>query len=180
MDDNTIYIGKKPTMNYVLATVTLFNSDTNDVLIKARGKSISKAVDVAEIVRNRFLSELTVDNIQISTESLTNNEGRTSNVSSIEIFLKKGESVTKEAAPKPEPVEETPEPVAETPEPAAVTPEPVAETPEPAAVTPEPVAETPEPVEAAPEPVAATTKPVAPEPAVETTEPTDDAPADPE
>jgi DNA-binding protein len=87
--DNTVYIGKKPTMNYVLAVATQFNSGSTSVTIKARGKSISTAVDVAEIVRNRFVQGLTVDNIRISTEVLEGEEGKTSNVSSIEIFLKK-------------------------------------------------------------------------------------------
>jgi DNA-binding protein len=88
-DDNTVYIGRKPTMNYVLAVATQFNSGSDDVIIKARGKSISKAVDVAEIVRNRFVQGVDVDDIKISTEVLEVEEGRTSNVSSIEIFLKK-------------------------------------------------------------------------------------------
>ena len=88
-DDNTVYIGRKPTMNYVLAVATQFNSGSKDVIIKARGKSISKAVDVAEIVRNRFVQDVDLDDIKISTEVLENEEGRTSNVSSIEIFLKK-------------------------------------------------------------------------------------------
>ena len=87
--DNTVYIGKKPTMNYVLAVATQFNSGSADVTIKARGKSISKAVDVAEIVRNRFVQEAKVDDIQITTEILENDDGKSSNVSSIEIFLKK-------------------------------------------------------------------------------------------
>lgn len=87
--DNTVYIGKKPTMNYVLAVATQFNSGSPDVTIKARGKSISKAVDVAEIVRNRFIQEAKVDDIQITTEVLENDDGKSSNVSSIEIFLKK-------------------------------------------------------------------------------------------
>ena len=87
--DNTVYIGKKPTMNYVLAVATQFNSGTAEVIIKARGKSISKAVDVAEIVRNRFIQEAKVDDIQITTEVLENDDGKSSNVSSIEIFLKK-------------------------------------------------------------------------------------------
>ncbi|MCK5397586.1 MAG: DNA-binding protein Alba [Thermoplasmata archaeon] len=87
--DNTVYIGKKPTMNYVLAVATQFNSGSADVTIKARGKSISKAVDVAEIVRNRFVQEAKVDDIQITTEVLENDDGKSSNVSSIEIFLKK-------------------------------------------------------------------------------------------
>lgn len=88
-DDNTIYIGKKPTMNYVLAVATQINSGSDTVVIKARGRTISKAVDVAEIVRNRFIQDLDIDDIKISTEELENDEGRTSNVSSIEIFMKK-------------------------------------------------------------------------------------------
>ena len=88
-DDNTVYIGKKPTMNYVLAVATQINSGSDTVVIKARGRSISKAVDVAEIVRNRFIQDLDIDDIKISTEELGNDEGRTSNVSSIEIFMKK-------------------------------------------------------------------------------------------
>ena len=87
--DNIVYIGKKPTMNYVLAVATQFNSGSSEVTIKARGKSISKAVDIAEIVRNRFIQEAKVDDIRITTEVLENDDGKSSNVSSIEIFLKK-------------------------------------------------------------------------------------------
>ena len=89
-DENTVYIGKKPTMNYVLAVVTQFNTGTDEIVIKARGRSISRAVDVAEIVRNRFITEAKVKDIRISTEEITSEDGdRTSNVSSIEIFLKR-------------------------------------------------------------------------------------------
>ena len=87
--DNTVYIGKKPTMNYVLAVATQFNAGSKEVVIKARGRSISTAVDVAEIVRNRFIQDVTLKDIIISTEQLEGEEGRISNVSSIEIFLKK-------------------------------------------------------------------------------------------
>lgn len=87
--DNIVYIGKKPTMAYVGAVMSQFNTGTLDVTIKARGRSISKAVDVAEITRNKFLTEVKVDDIRISTEVLEGEEGRSSNVSSIEIFLKK-------------------------------------------------------------------------------------------
>jgi DNA-binding protein len=87
-DDNTIFVGKKPAMNYVLAVVTQFNTSSSDeVVIKARGRAISRAVDTAEIVRNRFVTDAKVKEIKISTESMTNEEGRTSNVSSIEISL---------------------------------------------------------------------------------------------
>ena len=94
-DENTIFVGKKPPMSYVLAVVTQFNTGGSDeVMIKARGRAISRAVDTAEIVRNRFVTDAEIKDIKISTESLTNEEGRTSNVSSIEICLttkKKGE-----------------------------------------------------------------------------------------
>ena len=87
-DENTIFVGSKPPMSYVLAVVTQFNtSGSDEVMIKARGRAISRAVDTAEIVRNRFVTDAKIKDIKISTESLTNEEGRTSNVSSIEIYL---------------------------------------------------------------------------------------------
>ena len=85
---NMIYVGKKPTMNYVLTIVTQFNNNVNTITIKARGKSISKAVDIAEITKHKFIKELKYEDIRISTEVLTS-EGRESNVSSIEIVLKR-------------------------------------------------------------------------------------------
>ena len=88
-DENVIYVGNKPPMSYVLAVVTQFQRDGSDeVVIKARGKAISRAVDTAEITRNRFVTNAKVKDIRIGTESITNEEeGRTSNVSSIEIIL---------------------------------------------------------------------------------------------
>jgi len=87
-DENVIYVGQKPPMSYVLAIVTQFQgSGSDEVVIKARGRSISTAVDAAEITRNRFVTDCKVKDIKISTESITNEEGRTSNVSSIEITL---------------------------------------------------------------------------------------------
>ncbi|MEM4258917.1 MAG: DNA-binding protein Alba [Candidatus Thermoplasmatota archaeon] len=88
-EENVIYIGNKPPMSYVLAVVTQFNSGSNEVIIKARGRAISRAVDAAEITRNRFVPDAKVKEIRIGTESITNEEGRTSNVSSIEIALSK-------------------------------------------------------------------------------------------
>jgi len=87
-DENTVFIGRKPAMNYVLAVVTQFNSGSDEVVIKARGRAISRAVDVAEIVHNRFVQEAEVADIKIATESVEE-EGRTANVSSIEIYLRK-------------------------------------------------------------------------------------------
>jgi DNA-binding protein len=88
-DDNIIYVGSKPPMSYVLAVVTQFQgSGSEEVVIKARGRAISTAVDAAEITRNRFVKDAEIKEIKIDTESITNEEGRTSNVSSIEIILK--------------------------------------------------------------------------------------------
>jgi len=89
-DPNTIYIGRKPTMSYVLAVITSFNSsDTKEVTLKARGQAITTAVDVAEIVNNRFMKELNVGEIAIGTEEMPPREGenRTRMVSTIEIKL---------------------------------------------------------------------------------------------
>ena len=70
MENNTIFVGSKPVMNYVLAVVTQFNEGSNSVTLRARGKAISRAVDAAEIVRNRFVPESDVTDIQISTEEI--------------------------------------------------------------------------------------------------------------
>jgi DNA-binding protein len=86
-NENVIYIGNKSPMSYVLAVVTQFNSGAEKVHIKARGKAISRAVDVAEIVKNRFMPNTTADNIQISTEPIETKEGDTINVSAISITL---------------------------------------------------------------------------------------------
>jgi len=87
--ENTVFIGIKPVMNYVLAVITQFNEGAGDVTLKARGKAISRAVDVAEIVRNRFLQGLAVRDIKIGTEEIQAESG-TINVSTIEIMLGKG------------------------------------------------------------------------------------------
>ncbi len=87
-DENTVFVGRKPAMNYVLAVVTQFNSGSDEVVVKARGRAISRAVDVAEIVRNRFVPEAEVADIRIATEPVEE-EGRTTNISAIEISLKK-------------------------------------------------------------------------------------------
>ncbi len=88
-EENVVYVGSKPVMNYVLACITQFNEGANEVRIKARGRAISRAVDVAEIVRNRFMPEVEVKDIKIGTEELETEEGDTVNVSTIEIVLEK-------------------------------------------------------------------------------------------
>lgn len=87
--ENVVLIGKKPPMNYVLAVVTQFNNGARSVKIRARGNAISRAVDVAEIARNRFVTDAQVNGIAISSEDLENEDGTKSKVSAIEITLGK-------------------------------------------------------------------------------------------
>jgi len=86
MKENTVFVGNKPVMNYVLAVVTQFNYGAETVAIKARGKAISRAVDTAEISLNRFLEGVVKQEILTSTEIIDTDTGKT-NVSSIEIIL---------------------------------------------------------------------------------------------
>jgi DNA-binding protein len=86
LKDNTVFVGNKPVMNYVLAVVTQFNNGAEEVAIKARGKAISRAVDTAEIALNRFLDNVAKKEILTSTEVIDTDSGKT-NVSSIEIIL---------------------------------------------------------------------------------------------
>ena len=88
-EDNVVFVGSKAPMSYVLAVVTQFHNGVPEVHIKARGRAISRAVDVAEIVKNRFLSDVKIDNIDISTESVSTEQGDKINVSAIDILLKR-------------------------------------------------------------------------------------------
>lgn len=84
----TVFIGTKPTMTYVFQVVAQLNSGAAPVVVRARGNAIGKAVDVAEVVRRRFLEgQVAVGAIVIDTERLVNREGRDANVSSIAIPL---------------------------------------------------------------------------------------------
>jgi len=89
-DENVVYIGSKPLMNYCLAVLSSLQGSSDTVTLKARGRAISTAVDVAEVTKNRFLEDLAVENIEIGTEELESSEGQIRNVSTISIVLKKG------------------------------------------------------------------------------------------
>ncbi|MCX8158102.1 MAG: DNA-binding protein Alba [Candidatus Diapherotrites archaeon] len=89
LQENVVFVGKKSTMAYVLAVVTQLNQNNKEVVIKARGKAISRAVDVAEIVKNKFMKDIKVSNISISTEEIPSQEGNPLKISAIEIVLKK-------------------------------------------------------------------------------------------
>ena len=95
-EENIIYVGSKPTMNYVLAVLTVYNSNGGEgIVLKARGQAISSAVDVAEICRNKFLSGVGKPVIEIGTEELPGNDGGTRNVSFISITMQPDKKTAK-------------------------------------------------------------------------------------
>jgi len=73
-------------MNYVLAALTVLNN-AKTVTLKARGAAISLAVDVAEVTRKRFSTDIKVSNIKLDTEQMPSQDGSSRNVSTIEIEL---------------------------------------------------------------------------------------------
>lgn len=88
-DDNSIFVGGKPFMNYVTGVVMqITTKNAPEVIVKARGKFISRAVDVAEVASKRFLQDtIEVKGIKIDSEEFKNQEGRQVRVSIIEITL---------------------------------------------------------------------------------------------
>ena len=88
-DENSVFIGEKPFMNYITSVVMQFTTKgANEVVIKARGKFISRAVDVAEVSRKRFLDNtIDIKDIKIDNEEFENKEGRQVRVSNVEITL---------------------------------------------------------------------------------------------
>jgi DNA-binding protein len=87
--DAVVLVGSKNVMSYVLACVTLFNKGADEVVIKARGRLISRAVDVAEITRHRFITDVKVKDIQIDTTTVQTDKGSDLNVSTIDITISK-------------------------------------------------------------------------------------------
>jgi len=65
-----IRVGKKPVLNYVMACVTLFNSGNNEIIVRARGKAITKAVDITEMLRRSFAKDLIIKSIKVGSEDI--------------------------------------------------------------------------------------------------------------
>lgn len=86
---NVVLIGKKPIMNYVVACLTLFNSGKSLVIVRARGTTISRAVDTVELLRKAFIMNLEVKNISIGTQHFKTAEDVESSTSTIEIMISK-------------------------------------------------------------------------------------------
>jgi DNA-binding protein Alba len=86
--NNIVIIGKKATMNYVIACLTLFNSGFQDIIIKARGQPICRAIETVEMLRTSFVKNLTIKKIDIGSMEYST-LGRLKNISTIEITLSK-------------------------------------------------------------------------------------------
>ena len=88
---NLVRIGKKPVMNYVTACVTLFNSGNEEVMVRARGHAIEKAIDAVQMLRHGFLKDVVIKNINLGSEDVTRFNGTRGNISIIEILLSREE-----------------------------------------------------------------------------------------
>jgi archaea-specific DNA-binding protein len=128
-DNHAIFVGGKPFMNYVTAVVMQFTTKGADIVtIRSRGKFISRAVDVAEVVKSRFLrDQIDVSDIQMGSEEFKNKEGRTVRVSTLDITLNRIARVEK---PVEEPKATAEVVVSESEAPKSPVAEPVKETEE--------------------------------------------------
>ncbi len=90
-DEHTVFIGGKPFMNYVTSVVMQFTTQgAPEIVVKARGKFISKAVDITEVATKRFLEgQVAIKEIKVDSEEFQNREGKQVRVSTIEIAIAK-------------------------------------------------------------------------------------------
>jgi len=84
---DTVIVGGKPIMNYIVACITLFNAGRSEIKVRARGKNISKAVSVVEMLRRVFVKDLEIKNIEIGTDVLKDEAGNERSISTISITL---------------------------------------------------------------------------------------------
>ena len=87
--ESVVFIGNKPVMNYVLACMTHLNSGSKKIVVKARGRAISRAVDTIEVLRRSFAKGVELEAIRLSTEEVDREQGQKSKVSAIEISVMK-------------------------------------------------------------------------------------------
>jgi len=88
-DGNIVFVGGKKIMDYVTGVVAQFNNNVSEVIIRSRGKFISKAVDVSEVVRKKALKDVSTKEIKLDSQEFDNKEGKRVTVSTIDIVLKK-------------------------------------------------------------------------------------------
>ena len=89
ISEKVVYVGQKPVKNYVIACLTSFSTGSNQIVLKARGRAICKAVDTVELLRRTFMKDAQLQGISICTEQVTREGDKKANVSAIEITLTK-------------------------------------------------------------------------------------------
>ena len=85
---DTVYIGKKPLMTYVTATIIQLATQAS-VTIKARGLTTAIAIDVAQVVLKKTHPAFEIENVKLASESLVASDGRNRDVSTIDISIKR-------------------------------------------------------------------------------------------
>lgn len=93
---DTVIVGGKPIMNYIVACITLLNAGRSEIKVRARGKNISKAVNVVEMLRRVFVKDLEIKNIEIGTDVLKDETGNERSISTISITLQHGKESSEE------------------------------------------------------------------------------------
>src|SRR5213593_2086551 len=86
-EPNVVRIGKKPIMNYVVACMTLLNTGVSDVMVRGRGQSITKAVEVVDMLRRALMKNIRIHSVDIGTEEVKREDGSTTSLSMIEIIV---------------------------------------------------------------------------------------------
>jgi len=86
-EQNLVRVGRKPIMNYVTACVTLFNSGNDEVMVRARGRTIEKAIDIVQMLKRGFLKNVAILSIDVGSENVRRMDGTRGNISIIEITL---------------------------------------------------------------------------------------------
>jgi DNA-binding protein len=81
-----IIVGRKPVLRYALAVLTSFNRGSTEVVVRGRGRAVTKCVDVVNTLRRSFYKDLKVEDVRLGTEQLQLGD-RTVNVSFIEIRI---------------------------------------------------------------------------------------------
>ncbi|MCE4612192.1 MAG: DNA-binding protein Alba [Desulfurococcales archaeon] len=87
---NTVLVGKKEPIQYVMAIMKIFEDGFEEVVVKARGRNVCKAIEAVEMVKNMFVKDVNIENVKIYSEQLRDDKGKERNVTAIEILLRKG------------------------------------------------------------------------------------------
>jgi DNA-binding protein Alba len=90
-----LYVGKRAIAEYIVGALMILNEGSK-CTIKAGGRKISRAADLCEILKNRFLKDTDYNDIRFSTEDIKDEEGNTHSISFMEIDFPRSSMIQKE------------------------------------------------------------------------------------